>query len=275
MSSERWDVVMGGRPRPPAAAIGGENTVSSDSKFLTFEVHDQTYGLTTGRIREVVPHAPISAVPDVPRFLLGVTSLRHEVIPVVDLKLLFGYSKPTNIDSRTCFIIAMMRLREAEVGGEASRAALTNERTATDLMPVCLTAHRIHSAYRLPEEDIDPAPRIAGRPQVDYVYGLGKTGENLTVLLDVDKLLRPHGAALNRAIAAAERAGTLVAEASNDECTDVAGDDGLTEAQTAHQAAVDAMFGSADIGDGADPEPDAGAGADGFDGNEEADAKAA
>lgn len=240
----------------------------SDSKFLTFEVHDQTYGLSTGRIREVVPHAPISKVPDVPRFLLGVTNLRHEVIPVVDLKLLFGHTEPTNIDSRTCFIIAMIRLKAVE--GETRRSATANERSSTDLMPVCLTAHRIHSAYRVPEEDIDPAPSIAGREQVDYVYGLGKTGEKLTVLLDVDKLLRPYGAALDRAIAAAKKAEEAIASGEGQECSDFAEDGTLCDSHTAAQDAVDAMFA-----------PPAGGSASGescatdFDDLEEPDARAA
>ncbi len=158
-----------------------------DDKYLTFEVSGQAYGLTTKRVREVVPHAPVSPVPDVPPFLLGVTNLRHEVIPVVDLQLLFGDEEPTDIDSRTCFIIGMFQSEDGVMA------------------PISMVAHRVHSAYRLPPDTIDAAPEVCGRPQVHYVTGLGKADDGVKILLDLDRLMAPLDKAITTAIAAAKQ----------------------------------------------------------------------
>ncbi len=153
---------------------------AGDDKYLTFEVCGQVYGIATRCIREVVPYGVISQVGDVPEFLLGVTNLRHEVIAVVDLQLLFGGSEATERDIHTCFLIVMF-----DDGDGVER-------------PIGLVVRRIYSAREILAEDIDGPPVVGGWAQVDYLAGLGKGDEGVMILLDVGRLLGPTEATIRK-----------------------------------------------------------------------------
>lgn len=68
-------------------------------------------GLWISRVREVLRPPPITRVPEMPPAVLGVTSVRGEIVPVIDLGLRLGESSASG-DLR------LVLLRPAE-GGEA------------------------------------------------------------------------------------------------------------------------------------------------------------
>lgn len=141
-------------------------------KYLTFEVLQKPFGISTQQIREVIPCATVSLVPDAPDFILGIMNHRDEVMPVVDIEVLFGGS-PTVLDEQSCFIIA-------QVGsGQASAS-------------VAFAVHRIKAAYRVTPEEMDAPPVIGGHTRADYIHGLARIGDLLCVILNLEKLCAPH-----------------------------------------------------------------------------------
>ena len=84
---------------------GGRTFAATLSKdLLRVEVGEVSYALEVGRIREIVNPLPIVELPRDQAFLLGVADYRDEVVPVVDLRRLFGLeaAKP---DRRTKWVI--------------------------------------------------------------------------------------------------------------------------------------------------------------------------
>lgn len=57
---------------------------------VTFRVDQALYGVAVDRVREILDLRPISPMPNAPAYLLGITDLRGDNIPVVDLRLLLG-----------------------------------------------------------------------------------------------------------------------------------------------------------------------------------------
>ncbi len=55
--------------------------------ILTFLVASETYGVDILDIREIIKMREITEVPRMPKFLLGVISVRGTIIPVIDLRL--------------------------------------------------------------------------------------------------------------------------------------------------------------------------------------------
>ncbi len=50
----------------------------------------ELYGLEIGGIREITKQIPLTFVPGAPPTILGVTTLRGQILPVVDLRLVLG-----------------------------------------------------------------------------------------------------------------------------------------------------------------------------------------
>ena len=82
-----------------ASATANLETESSEDvrkmlagKYLTFALGDEEYGLPVLRVREIIKMMDITVVPQVPHHVKGVINLRGKVIPVVDLRLKFGFA---------------------------------------------------------------------------------------------------------------------------------------------------------------------------------------
>ncbi|PJZ64590.1 purine-binding chemotaxis protein CheW [Leptospira wolffii] len=64
--------------------------VESLKEFLTFEVDKEVFGIDILHIHEILKPVPITRIPNVEPYILGVINLRGEIIPIMDLKELFG-----------------------------------------------------------------------------------------------------------------------------------------------------------------------------------------
>lgn len=104
-----WDVLA------RAAARSGDVEESPVLReLLAFSLASERYAVPVERVREIVRLCPITPVPRVPEEILGVISLRGEIVQVMDLSLRLGAgaSQPT----RTSRII-VLHGDEGEVAG--------------------------------------------------------------------------------------------------------------------------------------------------------------
>jgi purine-binding chemotaxis protein CheW len=66
-------------------------------QLCTFRVAGEDFAVDIMRVREVIPPAPLTPVPEAPSYVVGVFRLRGDVVPVVDLCRRLGLpsSEPT------------------------------------------------------------------------------------------------------------------------------------------------------------------------------------
>ena len=104
-----WDVLA----RAAAEPNDAEESLAVH-ELLAFSLAGERYAVPVERVREIVRLRPITPVPRVPKEILGVISLRGEIVQVMDLSLRlgFGASQPT----RTSRII-VLHGDEGEVAG--------------------------------------------------------------------------------------------------------------------------------------------------------------
>lgn len=80
-----------------------ERERSQDKKFVTFLLNNEMYAISLQYIREFIKILKLSLVPCVPEFYIGLSNLRGEFIPVLDIKGFLGISK-TEITEKTKII---------------------------------------------------------------------------------------------------------------------------------------------------------------------------
>ncbi len=145
----------------PTAAAG---------KYLTFGLAGESYGLEILRVQEIVGLLPITRVPRLPDYVAGVVNLRGRVIPVVDLRLSFGLDA-ASLHERTCIIV--VRVERAQ-GGSTVTGVLVDE---------------VSDVIALAEADIEPTPEFAAEVDASFVKGVGREGDRVVLLLDIDHVL--------------------------------------------------------------------------------------
>ena len=135
-------------------------------RYMTFEISGQDYGVDIMYVTEIVGLQDIAVVPDVPHFVKGMINLRGNVIPVIDVRLRFAMSEG-EYDDRTCVVV--VTLENSTIG---------------------MIVDRVNEVRVIPEDNISPPPQ-GGVATVDgtYITGLGREGEHVTVLLDLERLL--------------------------------------------------------------------------------------
>ena len=136
-------------------------------KYMTFKSGNEYFGLEIQYVNEIIQLQAITAIPETEDYIKGLINLRGKVIPVVDVRLRFK-QEPFEYNDRTCIIVINVKS-----------------------MMVGLIVEKIAEVVEIKEDNILPPPSVgrADRVQNKYVYGIGKVGDTVKLLLDPDKLL--------------------------------------------------------------------------------------
>jgi len=143
--------------------------MEKEGKYLTFALANEEYGLEILKVREIIGYMDITAVPQTPGYVKGVINLRGQVIPVVELRAKFGM-ETTDITEETCIIVV-----EA---GQDGRGFSTG-----------IVVDHVEEVLDIAGEDIEEAPQFGSAVNTDFILGMGKIGETVKILLDIDKVL--------------------------------------------------------------------------------------
>lgn len=159
-----------GTPTEPVPAAADE----APQEFLAFTLEGETYGVPVISLREIVRVPPLTEVPRADRALMGVMNLRGEVLPVYDIKPALHLTaeegppaRPSGPPPRSARVL-VMRSDEGDAG---------------------LWVDSVTGVMRLRPSAIEPPPPGVVRGERDCVVGLGRHGNHLLILIDVDLAL--------------------------------------------------------------------------------------
>jgi purine-binding chemotaxis protein CheW len=143
--------------------------MATSSKYLTFTLNEEFYGISISKVREVIRYAKITPIHESNRFLKGVINLRGRIIPVIDMRLKFGM-EPKPYTDRTVFIIV-------EVLGDYQ----------TFLLGIAVDA--VSDVVDISDEDLEKTPQIGLKLKSYYLYGIAQIGDHMIMILNIDKIL--------------------------------------------------------------------------------------
>jgi purine-binding chemotaxis protein CheW len=151
------------------ATLSEPGIESKQGKYLTFALANEEYGLEILKVREIIGYMEITSVPQLPEYIKGVINLRGQVIPVIDLRSKFGMNQAEKTE-QTCIIVVETR---------------QNNRTFN----TGIVVDRVCEVLDITGEDIDETPQFGSDCKTDFILGIGKIGESVKILLDIDKVL--------------------------------------------------------------------------------------
>ena len=156
--------------RPLKSLRGNIDAVSrGESKFLTFSLAGEEYGIGILKVKEIIGMMSITPVPQTPEFVKGVINLRGKVIPVIDLRLRFTMESTTYTE-RTCIIVV-------EINGDAAS------------VPMGIVVDAVSEVLNIRAADIEDTPTFGVKLNTDFILGMAKMNGGVKILLDIDKVL--------------------------------------------------------------------------------------
>ncbi len=147
-------------PFGPFSTEGAEELLP----LVCFRLGDEQYALDIARVHEVLRVTPVTRVPQMPDFVLGIINARGNIIPVFDLRRKFDL--------------------DGNVINEKAKFIVVDTREA----PVSFVADELLDNVKVERSSIAPAPE--GKLQIpkECVAGISRLDERVIIVLDWDKM---------------------------------------------------------------------------------------
>jgi purine-binding chemotaxis protein CheW len=139
-------------------------------KYLTFTLHEESYGIDVLKIREITKLTNITVVPQMPAYICGVINLRGKIIPVIDLRQRFGFERIENT-TQTCIVVVLVKLR----GGKQTQMGLLVD--------------GVEEVVNIAAGDIEETPDFGSSLSTDLILGMAKIKGVVKTLLDIDRVI--------------------------------------------------------------------------------------
>ena len=145
-----------------AAAATKEDAVL---QWVTFHLDNETYGINVMQVQEVLRYTEIAPVPGAPYYVLGIINLRGNVVTVIDTRSRFGLA-PADVNDSTRIVII-----------EAEKQVIG------------ILVDSVAEVVYLRSSEIDNTPNVGTDENAKFIQGVSNRGEELLILVDLDKLL--------------------------------------------------------------------------------------
>jgi len=142
----------------------GEFEDTQHSRFLTFALGEEDFGIEIRYVTEIIGMQPITKIPEVPEYIKGIINLRGKITPLIDVRIKFK-KEPIAYTDRTSIIVVDT--------GEIS---------------VGLIVDKVADVISIDDGDIVPPPDIRTGIQNRYIQCVGKVGSKVKLLLDCERL---------------------------------------------------------------------------------------
>ncbi len=136
-------------------------------QYMTFACGEEIFGISIKYVNEIIGLQQITHIPDTENFIIGLINLRGKIIPVIDVRIRFEM-EPLEYNDRTSVIV--IDVKSTVIG---------------------LIVDRIEGVVEFAENEITPPPSVSDLESQarKYVFGIGKSSDEVKLLLDPDKLI--------------------------------------------------------------------------------------
>lgn len=138
------------------------------SQYLSFELAGELYGVDILRVQEIKGWTQVTRIPNTPEYMRGVLNLRGTVVPIIDMRMRFNLE---NTDYTATTVVIVLSVKSE-----------TGERV------IGFVVDAVSDVLNVTPENMKETPDFGRAVNTEFISGLASIGENMVMLLDVDKL---------------------------------------------------------------------------------------
>jgi purine-binding chemotaxis protein CheW len=173
--------VSGKAPRPEeeiqphenagkAEVKGGESSTEEIIELLTFKLFSEEFAFKISQLKEILKYQRISKVPKMPDYVVGITSLRGKVIPVIDLR--------TKVSSH------------AKLPGLSDRKKILIIKGPKGLIGAVVD--KVIGVVRIARSEILPPPSHLTGEQLKFIDGIAIIDKRFVSILNMEETITMH-----------------------------------------------------------------------------------
>ncbi|WP_210528185.1 chemotaxis protein CheW [Rubellimicrobium arenae] len=138
---------------------------SGSLDVVTLRLGQDTLAIRAGLIREVLEPVAITRVPGAPEFCTGLVNVRGTVVPLADLRVIFGMHRgPVGPDTRILVLDLSMEGRAAVVG---------------------IIADAVHEVTRISQDSLQDVPAVGTSWPAQFVEAIANRDSSVVMIPDL------------------------------------------------------------------------------------------
>jgi purine-binding chemotaxis protein CheW len=138
--------------------------------ILTFSLLKEEFAFRVSQLAEILRSQWITRVPNVPDYVLGITSLRGKIIPVIDLKLRLSLtSSPSDVIRKGKILI---------INGTKG--------------PVGTAVDKVIGVIRIAKSDILPPPSHLSEKELKFIDGIAVVDKHFVSVINMEEAIALH-----------------------------------------------------------------------------------
>jgi purine-binding chemotaxis protein CheW len=142
-----------------------DQNLREEIQMLTFSLEGVSYGVDVHQVREVKNFEGVTPVPYAPAYIKGVTNLRGEVVPVIDLRKRFGLPERKGHDEMGIMVIVQ------------------------DKHPIGVMVDAVMDVLTLARKEIESTHESLTTSRSEAMLGIAKHENELIIMLDLRKIV--------------------------------------------------------------------------------------
>ena len=146
----------------------------SAGSSLPFGWATEHYAIDILQVQEIRVLEAVTKLPSTPDHMIGVINLRGLIAPVIDLRVKFGR---TGVEYGPFTVLIVLHLAQRLVS---------------------IVVDAVADVVNLTAEQIKPAPAFSSGINVEYLLGLAAQGNDMLILLDIERMLSSRELGLGR-----------------------------------------------------------------------------
>ena len=164
---------------PQALVAAADEPVGHENQFVTFCVEGEMFAVPMGPVQEIIRMPEVARLPLAPASLDGLANLRGRVLPIVNLRRLFGCAQRPHDDATRAVVIHLGQ-------------------------PLGFVVDRVASVLSVEPSEVESASAIQSIVNADYLTGVIKRTNadgqpEMLMVLDFAKLVEHEFSSLHRA----------------------------------------------------------------------------
>ncbi len=148
--------------------VNGGKGSGESMHMVGFTVGTEEFCVDILKVQEIIRMVEITVMPNSPDYVEGVINLRGKIIPIIDFRkrMHLPFTDNLNEQSRRIVVVSFGKVT------------------------VGLVVDKVSHVMKLSTDQISPTPDVIKGFESECLMGVGRSGDKLLILLDLEKLFR-------------------------------------------------------------------------------------
>lgn len=139
-------------------------TDKAPMQVVTFGLGEEVFAVPVTMVREILDYRPAFRLPNGPAWMLGITDVRGQGVPMIDLRMRLGL---TSVEPTL-----------------ATRVLIVDVVLADRMLSLGLVVDRVIAVASFERDRLESAPDIGLRWRSDYIAGVVREADGFIVVID-------------------------------------------------------------------------------------------